>query len=321
MSLLQTNKSIEEWMTLANRQDIDFKAHGRFRDKGLTPEDIFAQINHPIPHQKEFSSDIFTLDTGASIRFKKSKLNKIHVDYFDPSGPRYLINFGYRGTLFQGTQRQKNPVRTVQGELENVLTHIYQSPVEITPASRTDRGVHAFHNYAHFDPPEGKDIKDLAMIVKRMIPEDIIIHDITLVSSIFHARYDALSKTYQYFLKSDLDVKFMHSAWAVPGIDINEVKEKLKIFEGVHDFKNFSKYRDFSSTIRSIESLRLFQEDDVWVLEFQGPSFLRYMIRMMVGALIHYDASTIQKGLKYPDQSIGKHIAPSHGLYLVDIDY
>lgn len=317
--------SIEAYNTwlesLKATENIDFKAHGIYKDQGIQLENILNQDNKIVEITKEFSFDIFTFDQEYSIRFKKKTSDTVQVDYFQNQGLRYLIDFGYNGTLFQGTQRQNPPIRTVQNELENVLSHIFQTPIEISPASRTDRGVHAFHNYAHFDAPPHLETKELKSIIERMIPEDIKINDVSKVSTIFHARYDASSKCYQYRFRFDLDVNHMHSAWHVPSVNIDEIKEKMKLFIGVHDFKNFSKYRDFPSTIRYIESLRLWEDNGTWIFEFIGPSFLRYMIRMMVGALIKHDIETIKKGLEEPDISMGKHLAPSHGLYLMNIEY
>lgn len=302
-------------------KNIDFKSHGIYKDQGILIEDVLSLSNEITEWTKEFSFEIFTFKPSHSIRFRMKNPDTIQVDYFQNTRYRYLIDFGYRGTLFQGTQRQNPPIRTVQNELENVLSHIFQTPIEIIPASRTDRGVHAFHNYAHFDIPPGVEIKELKTIVKKMVPDDIKINDIFNVSSVFHARYDALSKSYQYRLRLDLDVNFMHSAWSISSISMDELKEKLNLFEGVHDFRNFSKYRDFPSTIRLIESLKMWEDNGTWIIEFVGPSFLRYMIRMIVGSLIKHDLNTIKKGLEEPTVSIGKHLAPSHGLYLMNIEY
>ena len=302
-------------------ENIDFKAHGKFQNQGIELNDLFNQTHEILEWTQEFSFDIFTFETKASIRFKMKNFDTVQVDYFQNENHRFLIDFGYRGTLFQGTQRQNPPIRTVQNELENILSHIFQSPIEITPASRTDRGVHAFHNYAHFDVPSHKVIKDLKTVIERMLPEDIKINDIVKVSSVFHARYDASSKCYQYRFRFDTDVNFMHSAWSIPIKNIDEIKAKLNLFIGIHDFRNFAKYRDFPSTIRYVESINLWEENNTWMIEFKGTSFLRYMIRMMVGSAIKHDIETIQNGLNNPDIAISKHIAPSHGLYLMNIEY
>lgn len=312
----------QHWISTVKKSDlIDFKAHGKYQNQERPWMDVLAREFSSITYQKEYSFELFTLDGIDSLRFREKSDGTIQVDYFQNRSQRYLIDFGYRGTLFHGSQRQPSPKRSVQNELENVLQHIYQTRVEITPASRTDRGVHAFHNYAHFDVPNHPPIENLSVIMQRMMPDDIIIHQILPVSSIFHARYDALSKKYHYRVRLDLDVESMHSAWSVRKVDPTEIPAKLKLFEGIHDFKNFSKYRDVPSTNRQITALNSYQDEGTIILEFIGPSFLRYMIRMIVGAIIKHDIKTIKKGLENPLEPIPKHLAPSHGLYLMDIDY
>jgi tRNA pseudouridine38-40 synthase len=313
----------QQWVSLIHTfKDVEFRAYEDALPKFDAPMELL--LNAPfktILAFKEFSFDGFIMDDVITVRFRQKSLTKLQIDWSNTISSRYLIDFGYNGTLFQGMQRQKSPLRTVQSEIEKVLSHIYQAPIEISPASRTDRGVHAEHNFAHFDVPSHSTLKDPLKLIQKMIPDDLIIHQLIPVSSVFHARYDALSKTYQYRLRSNKRLHDLHTAWVVPELNGDEIRGKMDIFVGVHDFKNFSKYRDAAGTLRSIDYIHLTQEEKTLVLEIKGQSFMRYMIRMMVGALIKYDKKTIDEGLKNPDISLGKHIAPSHGLTLTHIDY
>jgi tRNA pseudouridine38-40 synthase len=323
MTALKPAALYHQWVTLIETfKEVEFRAY----DNHLPKQDASIETLLKAPYKsiqafKEFSFDGFIIDDFITVRFRRKSETKLQIDWSNTISSRYVIDFGYNGTLFQGMQRQNAPLRTVQSEIEKVLSHIYQAPIEISPASRTDRGVHAEHNFAHFDVPHFSRLKEPLTLIQKMVPDDLIIHEIIPVSSVFHARYDAMYKTYQYRLREDKSLYDLHSAWVVPELNADEMREKIEVFIGVHDFKNFSKYRDFPTTLRSIEFIRLIEEKKTVILEIKGQSFMRYMIRMMVGSLIKYDKKTIARGLENPEISLGKHIAPSHGLTLTHIDY
>lgn len=323
MTALKPAALYHQWLTsIESFKEVEFRAYDNHLPKQVASiETLLKAPYKDIQAFKEFSFDGFKIDDSITVRFRRKSDTKLQIDWSNTISSRYLIDFGYNGTLFQGMQRQNAPLRTVQSEIEKVLSHLYQTSIEISPASRTDRGVHADHNFAHFDVPNFSSLKEPLKLIQKMVPDDLIIHQVIPVSSVFHARYDALAKTYQYCLREDKSLYDLHSAWVVPELNADDMREKMDVFIGVHDFKNFAKYRDFPATLRSIEFIRLTEEKKTVILEIKGPSFMRYMIRMMVGALVKYDKKTIVQGLENPEISLGKHIAPSHGLTLTHIDY
>ena len=313
----------KKWLDLVdNTEEVQFSGH----DRKLAKKDKFKlaiknwEQEEVFHHTKEFSADVFQIGS-ILVRFRHKNGHVLKVDWGGLE-KQYLIDFGYHGSGFEGVQKQTKHHRTVQAELESVLKHLYQHPVQLNLASRTDKDVHAFHNYAHFSAPSNLSVEEVTSLANKMIADDIFIHQIKEVSSLFHARYDAVGKTYQYRVRTQKSLERMHAAWFVPDLDIDDLKSKLKLFKGTHNFRNFSKFRDYDGiTTRTIYSLKLFEENDEVVIEIKGRSFLRYMIRMMMGALVYYDAATIQRGLSFPNEDLGKHIAPGHGLYLMDIEY
>lgn len=233
---------------------------------------------------------------------------------------RTAIFYGYDGTQFKGSQIQPDQ-RTIQGELENCLSHIFQSPITVHPASRTDAGVHALNTAAHFDAPRDMDETELFKAMSRMVPEDILIHAVQHVSPFFHARYDGLKKEYTYILTSTPSVASVHKKVYHPNLDEATIQHRLTHFIGTHDFKNFSKYRDHDSTVKTIDAIQSTVENDTLTITVVGKGFLRHMIRMMIGAALFLDEATLLKGLKNPDKAIPKHLAPAGGLYLKTVHY
>jgi len=238
-----------------------------------------------------------------------------------PTHARMAMVYGYDGTLYSGSQIQPHDP-TIQHELENMLKHLFQSDVFITPASRTDALVHALGAVAHFDIPFPMAPEKIKQMLNQMAPKDIVINDVHAVSPFFHARYDVKEKTYLYQFSLQKDVAFMHKKSVLPVDDIAAFEARMKHFEGTHDFRNFAKAKDAKNTVRTIQSVDLkIRADDAYTLEITGQGFLRHMIRMMIGAALHFDGPTIQDGLAHPERTMKKYLAPAEGLYLYAIQY
>lgn len=235
---------------------------------------------------------------------------------------RYLIRFSYDGTKFHGFQRQ-NDVRNVQGTLENVLSNVLKENVLIKGSGRTDAGVHAHDQCAHFNYSDKISFKDIEKI-NYLLGKDIVINKCVLVNDLFHARYDVKKKMYVYKInngkyKNEYDGYYYQSKC---NYDIKKMKKASKLLIGTHDYHNFvSGYRDdYTSTIYKIS---IKKRGDIIILKFIGIGFYRYMVRHLVGALLDVgkgkvDVHVIENML---EKDINKtlSVVPADGLYLEKI--
>ncbi len=235
----------------------------------------------------------------------------------------------YKGTNYYGWQKQVGFI-SVQSKIEEVLSQIYDTPISITGSGRTDAGVHALKQYFHFVVEKEKDLKQLAYAMNKMLPEDIHILSLEKVDDDFHARYSAKRKIYEYdILLKNKEVFNYDLAYLYPmDLDIDLLKESLKLFEGEHNYQDFtSKEEDEGNFIRTIYAIEVNQENDLIKIRFEGNGFMRYQIRNMVGAAIAVankkeDISFIKYHLgDKKNREIIAYKAPAVGLYLVDVKY
>ncbi len=226
----------------------------------------------------------------------------------------------YDGSKFKGFQRQNN-VRNIQGELEKVLSNIYNEEILIKGAGRTDRGVHAKGQVIHFETD--KKIKNLKYKLNKCL-KDIHIKKVKRVNDNFHSRFDVKEKVYLY--KIDLSGKRNNDYYLNISyyLDLDKMKRASKLFLGTNDFCNFTAgYRDdYTSTIKKI---KIWQFNKIIYLKFQGYGFYRYMVRNLVGALIEVgkgkvNAETIKMMLKRETEKRLPTVSPN-GLYLVKVKY
>ena len=235
---------------------------------------------------------------------------------------RYLIRFSYDGTKFHGFQRQ-NDVRNVQGTLENILSNVLKENILIKGSGRTDAGVHAHDQCAHFDYSGKISFKDIEKI-NYLLGKDIVINKCVPVNDLFHARYDVKKKMYVYKInngkyKNEYEGYYYQSKC---NYDIKKMKKASKLLIGTHDYHNFvSGYRDdYTSTIYKIN---IKKRGDIIILKFIGIGFYRYMVRHLVGALLDVgknkvDVHVIENML---EKDINKtlSVVPADGLYLEKI--
>ena len=235
----------------------------------------------------------------------------------------------YKGTNYYGWQKQVGFI-SVQSKIEEVLSQIYDMPISITGSGRTDAGVHALKQYFHFNVEKEKDLKQLAYAMNKMLPEDIHILSLEKVDDDFHARYSAKRKIYEYdILLKNKEVFNYDLAYLYPmDLDIDLLKEALKLFEGEHNYQDFtSKEEDEGNFIRTIYAIEVNQDNDLIKIRFEGNGFMRYQIRNMVGAAIAVankkeDISFIKYHLgDKKNREIIAYKAPAVGLYLVDVKY
>ena len=238
---------------------------------------------------------------------------------------RYLIRFSYDGTKFHGFQRQ-NDVKNVQGTLERVLSDVFESDVVIKGSGRTDAGVHAYSQCAHFDIDK-KITKEDINIINRILNEEIVIKSYKLVKDDFHARHDVKKKKYVYKLNvGDYDkTKEGYCYQKKLKLDFFLMKRTMKLFVGTHDFRNFvsGPRLDYTTTIYKTKIKR---KGDIVLFEFVGIGFYRYMVRHLVGAVIDVGRGKakvvdVERMIENPLVEKNMSVVPAEGLYLVDIKY
>ena len=177
--------------------------------------------------------------------------------------PRYFIELSYKGTRYSGFQSQQNTNNTIQAELEKAFKILQRDEVVLVSSSRTDAGVHALKNYFHFD--YGKDIHP--QFVYKMIailPEDIAVKKITLVTGDAHCRFDAISREYKYFIYGRKNPFLQDRAFFFPyKLDTGKLKEAAELIKAYTDFTSFSKRNTQVKTFecRIMESEWLFEND------------------------------------------------------------
>lgn len=242
---------------------------------------------------------------------------------------RYLIDFSYSGENFSGYQKQKK-LRTVQGEIEKVLTSINNNSLVIIYSSgRTDGKVNALHQIAHFDL--NYDIKEykIKSALNSYLPDDIYINEVKKVNDNFHARYMVSSKIYEYKINQGVFNPLLrnHVYQYGKSLKINKIEEALKYFIGTHDFTTFTCSEDKrTDKVRSILSASVICNNDIISIRFEGTGFLKYQVRNMVGLLIKIGENKLEPQkipclLEKKDRCAIGLTAPACGLTLIKVNY
>lgn len=240
---------------------------------------------------------------------------------------KYLITFSYDGSKYNGYQKQPSK-KTVQKEIEDVLTKINSNKsVSISSSGRTDRLVHALNQKAHFEMKD-MDLEKLKNSINKLLSSSIYVKKIEKVKDDFHARFDVKSKVYVYYINIgeynpiEKDYVYQYNK----NLDIEKMKEAIKHFEGMHNFRAFTKVEEEKDFVRTIFKTNIEKDDDKIKITFEGNGFLRYMVRNMVGLLIEIgslkrNSSDVQKIMDSLDRTKAGITAPAEGLYLKDVYY
>ncbi len=201
---------------------------------------------------------------------------------------RYLIDFSYSGANFSGYQKQPGK-RTVQDEIEKVLSSINNNSVKLTSSGRTDALVNAIHQKAHFDLDKEIGAYKLNGALNSYLPDDIYVNSVTKVDNLFHARYMVKSKTYEYLINTgDYNPLLRtHVYQYCKPLNIRKMKKAVKYFIGKHDFTTFVSAEDKKEDkVREIYDASVDEKEGIIKIIFKGSGFLKYQVRNMVGTLI-----------------------------------
>lgn len=236
----------------------------------------------------------------------------------------------YDGTNFFGWQKQKD-TKTIQGEIEKILCIILNQEIKIIASGRTDAGVHAFGQVANFHADTTMLPQDLKKGVNSLIKQPIVIRECTIVEDDFHARYNAVSKEYQYFILNREDPCALGRLyqWHIQHpLDMDTMSLCCQTITGIYDFKSFENTGSLrSSSIREIFFSNISSlEDNRLVFKICANGFLRYMVRNLIGTIVlaGFNKITVQefkKILGEKDRSKAGPTAPAHGLFLKKVNY
>ena len=242
---------------------------------------------------------------------------------------RYLINFSYDVSNYSGFQKQKG-LETIEENLEQALTKINNGKkTTITATGRTDKGVHALSQYGHADIEVDITEKKLKRALNSNLPDDIHVINVLEVDDNFHARYNAVEKTYKYIINLgeynpiERNYVFQYNY----DLDIDSMKEAIKYFLGEHDFRAFvTDNKEKENCVRKITKVSIKKDKEKLIISFTGNGFMRYQVRNMVGLLIKIGENKlspkdVDKILKSKDRTKSGKTAPAEGLYLVDVKF
>ncbi|MFJ1458146.1 tRNA pseudouridine(38-40) synthase TruA [Nocardia sp. N2S4-5] len=253
---------------------------------------------------------------------------------------RARIDVAYDGTDFTGWARQPG-LRTVQGVLEESLSKVLREPIQLTVAGRTDAGVHAEGQVAHFDTGAEFDGPKLIHRLARFLPKDVRVKRISVVPPEFDARFSAIRRHYAYRLTTapyGADPLRARSVVPCRPVDLSAMREASRKLLGLHDFAAFCRRREGATTVRELQRfdwvaspLRdgdadLTAEGELLTAYVSADAFCWSMVRSLVGAVL-----AVGEGRRTPEWVAGLldererassvTVAPAHGLSLIAVDY
>lgn len=240
---------------------------------------------------------------------------------------RYFIKLSYNGNLYHGWQIQKSVI-TIEETLENVISILLKKKINIIGAGRTDTGVHAKEMYAHFD--FNKEIKnDLVNKLNSFLPKDIKIYNIYKVINQAHARFDAISRTYKYFLSLGKNPFYNHLSWVWKRgfLSIDKMNKASYLLMNYNNFNSFSKKDKYKNNyICNIYQAYWSNNNNFIYFTIEADRFLRNMVRSIVGTIVDIGRGKIKIQdfidiINAKDRKKAGESAPASGLFLTKIKY
>ena len=240
---------------------------------------------------------------------------------------RYFIAFSYFGASYHGWQRQPNAI-TVQQVLEGALSDLLSVNVELVGAGRTDTGVHAKELFAHFDVDHLTDIDHLIYRLNAFLPQDIAVREIFKVKDGAHARFDALERTYEYWVIGKKNPFYKDTAYYVRhALDVEIMNKGAAILFNYSDFQCFSRSNtDVRTYFCKLRSAYWQHDGEKLVFTITADRFLRNMVRAIVGTLLELGLGKLRLDdlediIKSKDRKLAGASVPAKGLYLTKVLY
>lgn len=241
---------------------------------------------------------------------------------------RYALLLAYEGTRYGGWQKQPNR-ESVAGTVEAALGRLTGQPVHLVGAGRTDAGVHAWGQVAHWEGPAPLPSSFLRRL-NALLPGDIQARAVYEAAPTFHARHSALSRTYRYYIHFEPNPFWRAYSWWIPTkIDVDTLQKAARLLIGTHDFSAFFKKGSPSEEHPiCIVSEALWWEvaPGYWCFAITANRFLRAMVRALVGAQVRLAQGKLawekfMAALQAGDRGWGMHLAPPQGLFLWRVTY
>lgn len=241
---------------------------------------------------------------------------------------RVLLKIAYMGTNYNGWQKQRHNSNTIEEKVSDALFLALNEKIEMVGSSRTDAGVHAFGQLAHFDTQTTIPTEKLPLVINKFLPDDIKVVQAIDVPDDFSARFNVINKTYQYLTyisEVDLPFYFKRALRLYGKYDVDAMQKACNYLVGTHDFAAFKKSdTDYVTTVRTINSANVITSNNEIIFQINGDGFMHNMIRIIVGTLLD-----IGRGKKQPEYILeliksgsrimaGKTVSPE-GLYLKKI--
>ena len=241
----------------------------------------------------------------------------------------YKLTVAYDGTRFFGWERQPD-VDTIQGKLESVLAELTGAAVDVIGAGRTDAGVHARAMTASAVLDTDKAPEEIRDYLNRYLPDAIAVREVKPCAERFHARYNALGKTYRYTcfdgpVKPVFDRRYVTVLDYAP--DVERMRRAAEYLQGEHDFASFcGNPRMKKSTVRTVDAIHIERRRDRVIFTFHGNGFLQNMVRILVGTLLevgrgYWEPEHVREILEAKDRRQAGPTAPPEGLCLMKVDY
>ncbi len=244
---------------------------------------------------------------------------------------RYFIRCSYDGTSFSGWQEQKNTKNTIQTIVNQILKSALGEKIVTTGCGRTDAGVHArefYFNLDSEDPNLAEDKQKWLYKFNRMLPGEIVFHDILEVGPDVSSRWDAIRRTYRYYITRKKDPFLINRAWYFYGdIDLKKMREASEILLEQKDFAAFCKARgQQKTTLCKVDNATWIEENDMLIFTISADRFLRNMVRAITGTLIDVGKGKIGidqfRDIIIKKKRTGAGLSvPAWGLYLEKVEY
>ncbi|MDR1758571.1 MAG: tRNA pseudouridine(38-40) synthase TruA [Bacteroidales bacterium] len=243
---------------------------------------------------------------------------------------RYFVKLAYNGIPFFGWQIQPNRI-TVQAILQDVFSRLLKQPIIFTGCGRTDTGVHAKCFYAHFDCNIVLNVSEKNIFLRKVnsfLPKEIVVYNMYAVPPDAHARYDAIERTYRYYIAMQKDPFNFHFAYRFfMSLNVEKMNAAAEILLQTNDFTSFCKlHSQTSNNTCQVSCAKWYAKNGLLVFEITANRFLRNMVRAIVGTLLKVgkekmSITCFQRVIEDKNRCSAGESVPAHALFLENVTY